>query len=192
MARTKALNATEARLSEDSIGAVAELESANRTFLSIAQVLKSSRDLQVLRRENLNLLSRKEVIERLSARTERANLLENAYAVDTLLDVVDKERAPKFLTMDSGLLIFNRYALLQRLFAPLPEKLRTQGWLLQKQYVEALAQQIMNAGSPESEILSVVSLVPNSGAGRQFLQQVQQLLPPQEGKQLENCLLLWK
>ncbi len=192
MARTKALNSVEARLREDADMATAEFESADRTFRSIAQVLKSSRDLQVLRRENLDLISRETVIERLSARTERENLLENAYAVDTLLDIVEKDRDPEFLTIDSGLLVFNRYALLQRLFAPLPEKLRAHGWILQKQYVEALAQQIMNANVPEEEIISVVSLVPNSGAGRQFLQQVQQQLPEPESQQLELRLRLWK
>jgi hypothetical protein len=177
MARTKALNSIEARLQQNNELALAEFESANRTFLSVAQVLKSSRNLQVLRRENLNLIQRKDVIERLTARTERENLLENAYAVDTLLDIVETERDPQFLTIDSGLLIFNRYALLQRLFAPLPAELRARGWVLQEQYIAALAQQIMNADSPEEEMISAASLIPKSGAGRQFLQQVQRLLP---------------
>ncbi len=191
IARTKALNSIEARLLQDSEKAVAELNSAERTFRSIAQVLKSSRNLQVLRRENLALISRDTVIQRLTARTERGNLLENAYAIDSLLTIVDSERTPKFLTIDSGLLIFNRYALLQRLFAPLPESFRAHGKMLQQQYVEALARQITNSDSPEKEIISAVAMVPKSGSARQFFQQVQrQLLPPQK-EQLRARLEMW-
>ena len=191
IARTKALNSIEARLQQDNKMALSEFESANHTFRSIAQVLKSSRNLQVLRRENLNLIRRADVIARLTKRTERENLLENAYAVDTLLDIVEKERDPQFLTIDSGLLIFNRYVLLQRLFAPLPTELRAQGWVLQKQYINALAQQIMNSNAPEKEILSAVSMIPKSGAGRQFLQQVERLLPKELGTIMEMQLKVW-
>lgn len=188
IARTKALNSIEARLHQDNEKALSDFESADRTFCSVAQVLKSSRNLQVLRRENLDLMQRSDVISRLTERTERENLLENAYAVDTLLDIVETERDPQFLTIDSGLLIFNRYVLLQRLFAPLPTELRAQGWLLQEQYIAALAQQIMNAPVPEKAIISTVAVLPKSGAGRQFLQQVQQLLPETEKKVLERLL----
>ncbi len=188
IARTKALNSLEARLYQDNERALSEFESADRTFRSIAQVLKSSRNLQILRRENLDLIQRPDVIDRLAERTERENLLENAYAVDTLLDIVETERDPQFLTIDSGLLIFNRYVLLQRLFAPLPSELRARGWVLQEQYIAALAQQIRNAPSPEEEIISVVSIIPKSGAGRQFLQQVQLLLPDDQRGALERLL----
>lgn len=188
IARTKALNSIEARLYQDNEKALSEFESADRTFRSIAQVLKSSRNLQILRRENLDLIQRTDVIDRLAERTERENLLENAYAVDTLLDIVETERDPQFLTIDSGLLIFNRYVLLQRLFAPLSPELRARGWVLQEQYIAALAQQIRNAPSPEEEIISIVSIIPQSGAGRQFLQQVQRLLPDDQREALELLL----
>lgn len=189
MARTKALNSIEARMHQKNDEALSELESAERTFRSIAQVLKSSRNLQVLRRENLDLIKRDEVLSRLAKRTERENLLENAYAVDTLLKIVEKKRDPQFSTIDSGLLIFNRYVLLQRLFAPLPTELRAQGWILQKQYIAALAQQITNAASPEKEMISAVSMIPQSGAGRQFLQQVQRLLSSKEQQAFLGALL---
>ena len=191
IARTKALNSVEARLQENSEKAIAELESATRTFLSVVQVLKSSRNLELLRRENLSLITTDEVIKRLSARTNRTNLLKNALAVKTLLDVVEQERAPQFLTIDSGLLVFNRYALLQRLFAPLPDRQRHHGHLLQDQYVSALVRQIANADSATEEILFIVSVVPQSGAGRQFLQQVADKLPPSLMEQLDEIILNW-
>ncbi len=191
IARTKALNAVEAHLQQDTATAASELKSAGRTFRSVVQVLKSSRDLQVLRRENLNLITRTEVIKRLSARTDRTNLLQNTLAVKTLLDVVEQERDPQFLTTDSGLLIFNRYSLLQRLFAPLPERQRYHGRILQDQYVDALVKQIFNANSAKEEILFITSVVPQSGAGRQFLQQVANKLPKDLQEQLDKIVAHW-
>ncbi len=192
IARTRALNSIEAYSLRDSKKAMAELENADRTFRSIAQVLKSSRNLQVLRRENLDLLSREEVLKRLSEREKKKTLLENAYAVNTLLKLVEKEPKEKVLLPESEFLIFNRYALLQRLFAPLPKELRSQGWILQKQYIEALSQQIMKASSPKEELEMIFEQIPRSSTGRQFLQQVQQLLPTLEATQIKENLALWK
>jgi len=191
IARTKALNSLEAHLQQDAKTAAIELKSADRTFKSLVQVLKSSRNLRVLRRENLDLITRDEAVARLSERTDRTNLLKNTFAVKALLDVVEKERDPRFLTADSGLLIFNRYVLLQRLFAPLPERQRYHGHILQEQYVEALTRQILNADSTTEEILFIVSVVPKSGAGRQFLQQVADKLPSPLMDQLDEVVTEW-
>jgi hypothetical protein len=191
IARTRALNSVEAYSLRDSKKAISEFNSADRTFRSIAQVLKSSRDLQVLRRENLDLLSRETVIDRLKEREKQKDLLENAFAVDSLLSLIEKEPKQKIVLVESDLLIFNRYSLLQRIFAPQSKMLRAQGLLLQKQYIVALSQQIMNVSSSEKEIETILSQIPHSGAGRQVLQQVQLLLPTEQVMQIEKHLVQW-
>lgn len=191
IARTRALNSIEALSEKDNGKAVAELESAETTFKSIAQVLKSSRNLEVLRRENLDLLSRDNVLEKLKARTRDQALLENANAVDTLLLLAANSQDPSRLIIKSDLLIFNRYTLLRRLFAPLSTELQARGALLQQQYIRALSQQIMNAADPGAEIDSIAQKIPHNGTARLFLQQTKELLLPHEASQIQAHLDSW-
>lgn len=191
IARTRALNSIDALAQNDTQRANSELESAETTFRSIAQVLKSSRNLEMLRRENLDVLSREEVLKKLAARTGGETLLENAAAVDTLLMLAANVSEPKKLIAESGLLVFDRYTMLQRLFAPLSGELRSQGALLQQQYIQAISQQIMNAPVPGEEIDSIAEKISHGGTGRLFLQQTQELLLPTEAARIQSHLDSW-
>ena len=192
IARTRALNAIDALIQQDKAKVADELNGADTTFKSMAQVLKSSRNLEVIRRENLELLSRNDVIARLETRAESPSfLLENAKAVDTLITLVSSIEDVERFVMEGTSLIFNRYALLQRLFAPLSSEFRDQGQLLEQQYVRALAQQIMNATDPIAEIDNVVTQLPRTGTARLFLQQLQKHLLNIEAAHIESYIKTW-
>lgn len=191
IARTKALNALEAKLAENEETFVREIDSADRSFRSVVQVLKSSRNLEIVRRENLDLVSRADVVERVSERTDRSKLIAETRAVEALLDIVENEQTPQFTVLDSDLRIFNRYILLQRLFAPLATNSRVHGNILQEQYLEALAKQIRDAEDSELEIRTILSSIPRSAAGNLFLQRVSFYLSPSLQDLLESLTYRW-
>ncbi len=178
ISRTKALNALESRIDDDVTKSIQELASADRSFRSVVQVLKSSRNLEIVRRENLDLVSRADVVERVAARTDRAQLVADTRAVEALLDIISRDYTPNFKIENSDLRIFNRYVLLQRLFAPLAVNSRTHGILLQQQYIEALARQISEAPDSKQEIYEIRKALPEGASARKFTQEVAKKLPP--------------
>ena len=186
ISRTKALNALENRLNHEGTKASQELISADRSFRSVVQVLKSSRNLEIVRRENLDLVSRADVVERIAARTDRTQLIAETRAVEALLDIIGSDYAPNFKSETSDLRIFNRYVLLQRLFAPLAANSRLHGALLQQQYVDALARQIFGSLAPKQEIRSILAALPQSASARKFLQEVTKKLPQNLASLLES------
>ena len=176
IARTKALNALESRLNNNTKAFDTNLVSADRSFLSVSQVLKSSRDLTIVRRENLDLISRSDVVERIAARSDRAALVAETRAVQALLDIIERPNLPNFSAIQTDYRIYNRYILLQRLFAPLATNSRLHGRLLQNQYLEAAAKQITEAENSAAQINEILAALPDNVAARKFLQELSNLL----------------
>ena len=184
ISRTKALNALEYRINGDINSFREELTSSDRSFLSVVQVLKSSRNLEIVRRENLDLVSRSDVVERVKERTTRTQLISETRAVEALLDIIENEQLPPFELVSTSSRIFNRYIMLQRLFAPLSANSRAHGELLQSQYLEAMAKQISGSNSPQDQINALLLAIPQNNSGRHFLKKVGELLPEKYSSKL--------
>lgn len=184
IARTKALNYFEnSKNSRD-------LEPATKTFKSIVQILKTSRNLQPLMpRENINMINIEAVYEKLSKKTKDVKLLNEVKAVEVLIKTAQNTRNLNFDIPQTDVLSFNRYVIVSRLFAQKNSPEKELGDILRNQYVNSFAQNIFNEELRIDQISVLngeVKKLPLTTMAKYFLAQVKTQLTPELQELLEE------
>lgn len=114
--RTKALTGIEHMLLGKSTRAHAEIISAEHSFRSVAQILDNGRDMTLSRRMNLETVSVEDVYPALALKTDRLDVLTEAYALEQLFAVLEQNKnSLAFAPVETEVASFNRYVLLQYL-----------------------------------------------------------------------------
>ncbi len=116
IARTKALTGIENMLNGKRSQANQEIISAEQSFRSVVQILDSSRDMAVKRQLNLDSVTVASVYPALQAKTDRLDILTEAYALEQLFAVLKQNRnSLAFAPVETEVAAFNRYVLLRYL-----------------------------------------------------------------------------
>ena len=183
IARTKALNYIENSIDKDYGKAKVDLYSAKKTFKSIAQVLKTSRNMEMLSpRENIDMLENKDIYTRLKEKTNNEDLLLEVKSVEILLEIIEKQKVFDFPVPQTDILSFNRYVILSRLFANKSEKEIKYGEILRDQYVLSFARTIFNEELRIDQISvlnSEIKKMPKTSTiAKFFLLQVKEMFTP--------------
>lgn len=114
--RTKALTGIENMLQGERDRAHLEIMSAEQSFRSIVQILDNSRDMTISRRLNLDSITVGAVLPALVVKTDRADLLTEAYALEQLFTVLAQNKnSVAFAPVDTQVAAYNRYVLLQHM-----------------------------------------------------------------------------
>jgi len=180
IARTKALTALEAFLEKESDQGLRDLLSAEKTFRSMVQVLDSGRDLQIVKRRHLRLISLSEVYDQLYEKTKNTSLLAETRAVERLLSLLRQNKKQlTFAHPKSGVEAFDRYVLIQKLFQKgLHAEDASQ--LLQQKYINVFLQKILAVKLKTDQISTLtteIAKLPNSEEASLFLSSVRTRLP---------------
>lgn len=181
IARTKALNYVENSIRKSYKQSNEDLLSAQKTFKSITQVLKNSREMHaLLPRENLNVLKIKDVYDLLSKKTNNQELLNEVKSVEKLLDIIKDKRHFEFNLPQTESLSFNRYVVVSRIFANEDSSFQKLGNILRKQYIRSFARNIFNEELRIDQISALnteIKKLPHTTMTKFFLLQVGEILP---------------
>ena len=116
IARTKALTGIEHMLLGKRGRAHEEIISAEQSFRSVTQILDNGRDMVMNRRTNLDLVSVEDVYPALLKKTDRTDVLTEAYALEQLFAVLEQNKnSLAFAPVETEVAAFNRYVLLHYL-----------------------------------------------------------------------------
>jgi len=189
ISRTKVLNGL-VKIRDGRSDATSDFLSAERTFRSIAQVLHSSRDLQILDRKNLDLIDNSEIFAMASQKTHDKNLLTEIRANEVLLRLVLQPREPLLLTgRASGHPDFDRFALLQQLFDKLPAEEQALGDKLEQHSVVNFIRTVLDESMKMDQISMLnkqVDLLPRTELAENFLRRAEQSLSPDLAEMLDE------
>lgn len=118
IARSKVLSGLEKQFSGESDVARKDFGSAEQTFLSIAQVLKTPRQQEIARRINLEALDIEEIYPLVADKTKNQELLQEIRAVESLFVILKNNRGNlAFGRIDTDVRAFNRITALRHLYS---------------------------------------------------------------------------
>ncbi len=180
--RTKAINYIENEISRDFEKADADLKSAEKSFKSIAQILKTSRDLKtLLPRENVEMLKISDIYPRVAKKTKNVAILREVKAVEKLFEIIFKTNHFDLKLSQTGVLSFDRYVLVSRIFAQNDAKTFDLGNILRDQYIQSFVGKIMNEELKIDQISVLnqeIKKIPRTTIAKFFLRKVGEKLPP--------------
>jgi len=181
IARTKSINYIESKISRDFETAEKDLKSAEKTYKSIAQILKTSRDLKTLiTRENIDMLKTQDIYAKVAKKTDNKSLLAEVKAVEKLLEIIYKTKQFDLNQANTGVLSFDRYVLVSRLFAKNNPETLELGNILRDQYITSFARKILNEELKIDQISMLnqeIKKLPRTTMSRFFLGRVGEVLP---------------
>ncbi len=186
IARTKIVTGVQHSTMSENQLAVKDFESAKKTFTSLTQVLKTSRELEIARRKNLKQLSTKDVYPEMKERLENETLLSEIKAIEILFDILSQNKDQlAFSPQNSDVEAFNRYVILKRLIdLGTPEQQDLSRLLLHK-YVVNFLQKIQNKEVRIEQIAMLdaqIDKLPKNKTARKFLYQVRDLFSEEFAK----------
>ncbi|MCF7917449.1 hypothetical protein K9L27_00355 [Candidatus Gracilibacteria bacterium] len=173
IARTKALTAIENALQGNKKESGADITSAKKSFLSIVQVLDSSRNLEITKRKQLDTLTLSDVPIALSGKTMDSSLIKEAESIQALLSLSESNLSQLgFAFPPSSVQSFNRFVLLDRIFSFGTSSQRDLGKILKEKYVVAFLRDILNEEvmiDQVSKLNQEISNLPKSPLAKEFL-----------------------
>ncbi|MCK5460838.1 hypothetical protein KAI58_02545 [Candidatus Gracilibacteria bacterium] len=182
IARTKLLTGVERLLFSNEETARKDFSSAEKTFLSIAQVLKTSRELEISRRKNLNNLNINEILPKIAKKTNDEKLLTEIKALETLFTILKQNRGSiAFAPQSSGVESFDRYVTLKNLFSIGTEEQQIMRDVLLQKYVINFLRKVQNEElriDQVSILNAEIEKMPKNEVSREFLEQVRKLFAP--------------
>lgn len=185
IARTKALTGIENMMLGERDRAHKEILSAEQSFRSVAQILETERDLTIARRVNLDAVAVNEVYTALSEKTDRLDLLTEAYSLEQLFAVLAQNRnRMAFAPMDTGVEAYDRYVLLHRLAALGTPEQAAALYSLADNYVVSVLRKVQQSPVRIEQLAYLnaqVDALPVNQQSEQFLRSLQQQLSPDLG-----------
>lgn len=182
IARTKLLTGVDKLLFANNAAARKDFASAEKTFLSIAQVLKSSRELEISKRKNLNNINLGEILPAVEKKTKDEKLLAEIKALETLFAILRQNRGSiAFAPQSSGVESFDRYVSLKNLFSLGTEEQQVDKELLLQKYVVNFLRTVQNKELRIDQVSILneeVDKLPKNEVAREFLERVSTLFAP--------------
>ena len=180
--RTKALTGIENMLGGERERAHREIMSAEKTFRSVVQILDSERDLTIARRVNLDSVLVADVYTALQARTNRTDLLTEAYALEQLFAVLAQNKnSIAFAPMDTGVAAYDRYVLLHYLASVATPKQAEALHVLADNYVVSVLRKVQQSPVKIEQLAYLnqqVDALPVNTDSERFLMALKQHLSP--------------
>lgn len=176
IARTKFFTAIEKNPAKPNAGDIA---SAEKTFRSIVQVLKSDRQLNILKRTNPEAVKNEDVFNTLQSRTNDQSLLKEVRATEKLFAVFQKGDFHSLSVPTKDSRFFNRFSLIDQIFVN--EKSQEFSEILKDSYVALLARKIINIQNPEEQLKTTaeeVQKIPQNGLGKSFRSKLSSHIDP--------------
>lgn len=188
--RTKLLTGVDKLLVDNKKEALRDISSSQKTFVSITQVLQTTREMELARRKNLKNLSVEFVLEKMSQRTENTRLLAEIKAVETLFTILSQNRGKiAFSPQKAGVESFDRYSTLRNLISLGSEQQQTESHLLLQKYAVNFLRKVQNSELRIEQISvlnSEIDKLPKTPVAKEFLAEVDQLLPSDLSEILEE------
>lgn len=179
IARTKIVTGIENSTIGENTLAMKDFKSAEKTFLSLTQVLKTSRELEISRRKNLNNLDIEIVYIEMESRLDDPTLLREIKALETLFSILSQNKGKlAFAPQNTEVEAFDRYITLQKLIelgTPYQQQL---SHIMLDKYVVNFLRKIQNKELRIEQIAMLdtqIDKLPRNKESRQFLYKVQDL-----------------
>jgi hypothetical protein len=190
IARTKILGAVEKKVSGQKSGFQEDVTSAERTFRSIVNVLNASRNLEIEKRKNTDLLTNHDVYVAVAEKVKDPALVEDVQSIETLIKIVtEKENYLAFSVPQTASLSYNRFVLLERIFQLGTPKEQLFGKSLKDRYVHNFLQDITQEPlkiDQASVLNKKIGYLPKTLSAANFLREVQGNLDLDLAKLLEE------
>ena len=188
------MTAVDHKISSEENAAHGDLASAKRTYQSIVQVLYSSRNLEISRRKNLDTIRIGEILPMLKEKTGNSQILLEAKAIESLFAILQNNyNRLTFVPPASGVITFDRYVLLKRLFAFGTDVQKNDGNVLLQKYAVAFLRKVQNEELRIDQISVLnneIAKLPKNEFSHEFLTRVKSLFAPDIanilGEKIEN------
>ncbi|MCF7812208.1 hypothetical protein K9M59_01240 [Candidatus Gracilibacteria bacterium] len=195
IARTKVLTGVEKALEQNTGEAERDIRSAWRSFLSVAQVIDASRDLEIGKRKHLPQLEASNIPKMLHEKSAPSLLVKEAEAIHSLLSVSDQNLSRlSFHPEKTGPQSFQRYVLLDRLFRAANTDINeAEKRLLQEKYAVVFLRDVQNQEIKIDQISKLnekISLLPHTSEARDFLFIVKDLFAPDMAEMIDEKINL--
>ena len=184
--RTKILTGVQKMLLGKRTAAHRNIASAEKSFLSVLQVLNSSRNLEITRTTNLDNVPISAVFSQLQEKTSRVDLLTETKGLESLFTVmIQNKNNIAFAPVDTGVESYDRYVILHYLAslgAPKEAALITH---LADNYVISLLRKVQNQPIKIDQISLIneqIDKLPVNQYSEQFLKKLEKLLAPDVAK----------
>lgn len=192
IARTKALTGIENMLSGEGNRAHQEIMSAEQSFRSVAQILDSGRDMVINRRLDLEAIAVTDIYTALAEKTERLDILTEAYALEQLFAVLEQNKnSLAFAPVETTVPAFNRYVLLHYLASvATPEQAAALNTLADN-YVVSVLRKVQQSPIRIEQLAYLneqVEALPRNADAEKFLRSLKAHLSPDLALALEEKL----
>jgi hypothetical protein len=188
--RTKMLTGVQQALAGERKGADEDFISAKKSFQSIVQVLEASRNLQIVKRKYLATIPLTEVVQRVAEKTDNHALVQEARAVEVLIELVEDNQAKLGFGFEAtGVQAFDRFVLLDRISSLGSDKDVYFGEILKQKYAVSFLQRIQNNELRIDQISLLnneIEKLPHNQLAQNFLERVAVLFPPDLSTMLEE------
>ena len=194
IARTKALTGIENMLNGERNQAHAEIVSAEQSFRSVIQILDSGRDMVINRRVNLEAVAVTDIYPALAQKTDRLDILTEAYALEQLFAVLEQNRnSLAFAPVNTEVRAFNRYVLLQYLASVASPEQAAALNTLADNYVVSVLRKVQQSPIKMEQLAYLneqVEALPRNAQSQKFLRSLQARLSPDLAIALEEKLAI--
>ncbi len=192
IARSKILTGVDHFLVDEKSAGEKDIASAEKTFRSIAQVLNTSRNLEITKRKNLAKVEVKDILPMVREKVENEDLLQEVAGVENLFQILEEHPGKiAFSSRVSGVESFDRYVLLKRIFALGTDDQQVGKDILLNKYVVAFLRKVQNAELRIDQISVLneeVERLPKTELTREFLDRAVILFSPDIATILEEKL----
>lgn len=182
IARTKALTGIENMLLGKRGQAHEEIISAEQSFRSVVQILDRGRDMSLNRRLNLNLVTVADVYPALLLKTDRLDVLTEAYALEQLFAVLHQNRnSLAFAPVETEVRAFNRYVLLHYLASVATPEQAAALYTLADNYVVSVLRKVQQSPIKMEQLAYLnaqIDALPRNQDAQAFLTSLQTYLSP--------------
>ena len=182
IARSKILRGVDYLLAGRKSLAHTDLLSAEKTFRSIAQVLHSTRHLEIIKRKSLEGIAIFDIVPFLADKSASGAILGEAKALEQLFVILrEKGKHLAFAPLKTGVSSFDRYALLKQVFALGAETQQEFAVPLLDKYVVMFLRNIQNEELRMDQISILnteIEKLPNTDLARAFLEKAQERFSP--------------
>ena len=145
ISRSKILTGVENSLRGAVNEAAKDFLSAEKSYKSIAQVLFSSRNLEIMKRKNLEALAIADVLPLLEMKVKNEYYLSEAKAIEDLFTIFKQQKDRMAFSLGTtGVESFDRFVTLKRLYTLAEKEQRVHEEVLLQKYIVAFLRQIQN------------------------------------------------
>lgn len=182
ISRTKILTGMEHLLARENEEAEKDFISAEKSYKSIAQVLLSTRNLEILKRKNLESLEIEDIFPLLSMKVKNEHYLTEAKALEDLFAILEENQGNiAFSSANTGVDSFDRFVTLKRIYSLGNKNQRTFEDVLLQKYIVAFLRQIQNEELRIDQITILneqIEKLPKNDLAYEFLDRTSKILAP--------------